>query len=690
MEPLKTTPLNQYRTRRQFLARTILTGAGVALFEVRPGSLSAAEPDAKRSQREIVRRAAAQRPGDPWPRGLAHVVLAIPGSQQPEKGYHEPGGSFSPAVGSFGVSIWVRNSAGSLKTSSDALPLSQIQQRFSWPKSKGVPAIATTTPHYQATWSCAAAGTTTLELQPRGDAAERLELVVRSVGPAGGPIEKLAWNGKRLRINDRWTLTVEPAPTAVFLGHEGDPDWKDQRRLTREWQGEDGWGCARIELASGPAARLTLRDSAPARPNLLRYPAVRATIEMDLPDQRFADCLHAQVAHLMMGLLDRRTPPGEPTNYPLAWQRDGVAVVAGLVRAGQLDVARELATYFAENDFFGGFGSEGDAPGQGLRVLEDVAVRVGEPDFDRWLWPHVQRKAELVLKMASTDQPLRLPYVGPIVPAHRNRNDLDLVCEPARDGLIIGRMDFGRPASYITAVSCHGLRGAASLARRLKHPAEAQRWLAAADRLQRAWLKAPQWQEDRTYMSGLWPTWVAAPDKPAYRAHLQPRSDPRQYLPWTYFSAAMTHQWLLLDEPERVWENLQWFWNEQTSPGLYSWWEGTGEENTLHLWEAIRGWIKPPCVTPHYWTAGEILALQVDMLAYVDESGTEPVLVIGGGVPQSWVGQPLRVRALPTSLGLVDWSWKDQTMQVTVRGQAPNVRVGKAFGPAVPVKVTSA
>ena len=632
----------------------------------------------------------AQRPADLWPRGLAHVVLAIPGSQQPEKSHHEPGGSFSPSVGSFGVSIWVRDSAGNLKISSDALPMDQIQQRFSWPTSKGVPAIATTTPHYQATWSCIAPGTTALELQHRGDDAERPELVVRSVGPAGGPIVKVAWNGKQLNINDRWTLSIEPAPAAVFVGHEGDSDWKDQRRQTREWKGEDGWGCARIELASGRAARLVLRDSAPARPNPLRYPAVRASIEMDLPEQRFTDCLNAQLAHLMMGLLDQRTPPGEPTNYPLAWQRDGVAVVAGLVRAGQLDVARQLAAYFAEHDFFGGFGAEGDAPGQGLRVMEDVAVRVGDAEFDRWLWPHVQRKADLVLKMASTDKPLRLPFVGPIVPAHRNRNDLDLVCEPARDGLIVGRMDFGRPASYITGVSCHGLRGAASLARRLNHPEEAERWLAAADRLQRAWLKAPQWEEERTYMSGLWPTWVAAPDQAAYRAHLEKRSDPRQYLPWTYFSAAMTHQWLFLDEPERVWENLQWFWNEQTSPGLYSWWEGTGEENTFHLWEGVRGWVKPPHVTPHYWTAGEILALQVEMLAYVDESGSPPVLVIGGGVPKSWVGKPLRVGELPTSVGLVDWSWQHETMQVTVRGQAPKVRVGKAFGPAVRVKVTSA
>ena len=67
----------------------------------------------------------------------------------------------------------------------------------------------------------------------------------------------------------------------------------------------------------------------------------------------------------MMGLLDRRTPPGEPTNYPLAWQRDGAAVIQGLARAGRLDVARQLVTYFAENDFFGGFGAEGTRQARG-------------------------------------------------------------------------------------------------------------------------------------------------------------------------------------------------------------------------------------------------------------------------------------------------------------------------------------
>ena len=650
------------------------------------------------SQREIVRQAMRERPGDPWPRGRAHVVFAVPGSQQPEKGYHEPGGSFSPSVRSFGISIWVRGAEGRLKATSDSVPIEAIRQRFSWPSPDALPSIVTVTPHYEATWTRDATGAA-LSLERRGDPSDRLELWIRSVGPAGGPLENIAWDGKELRIDGRWTVTVDPEPAAVHLGHEGDPGWTacvrqgppargaPGGRPASRWQGGDGWGYVCIEPAAGRACKLGVRDSQAPAANPLRCRAVRSSIEMDLPDPRFADCLNAQAAHLLMGLMDLRTPPGEPTNYPLAWQRDGATVVAALARAGCSEVVKQLATYFAENDFFGGFGSEGDAPGQGLRVMGEAAVLARDSAFDRWLWPHVRRKVEFILRMLSTDRPIRLPYVGPIVPEHRGRSDLDLVCEPARDGLIMGRMDFGRPVSYINGISFSGLRAAAALAGRLGQDEESRLWREAAARLQSAWLAKPQWDEQRTYMSGLWPTWVASPDRGQYRANLERRSDPRSYQPWTYFSAAMIHQWLFLEEPERVWKGLEWFWSVQTSPGLYTWWESDKEENTFGLWNDVRGWTSPPHVTPHYWTAGEILALQVDMLAYVDESEAEPVLVIGGGVPRAWIEKPMRVAGVPTKMGTVGWAWTPGRVEISVRGPRPAVRLGASFGPDAGVEV---
>ena len=197
---------------------------------------------------------------------------------------------------------------------------------------------------------------------------------MRSVGPAGGPIEKIEWDGKQLRINDRWTLSVEPPPKAVSVGHEGDSGWKTQRPSGTKWSGKDGWGFARIELAAGRRSGSRSATRLPARPIPLVLPRRAFHLDLDLPDRRFVDCSNAQVAHLMMGLLDRRTPPGEPTNYPLAWQRDGVAVVAGLVRAGQLEVAKEFASTSPRT-----ISSAASAPRATRRAkacgsMEDVAV----------------------------------------------------------------------------------------------------------------------------------------------------------------------------------------------------------------------------------------------------------------------------------------------------------------------------
>ena len=227
------------------------------------------------SPRNIVKTAMRYRPDDPWPRGEGHVVLALPGSQQPEKGYHEPGGSFSPYVGSFGVSIWVRKDDDTLKTTSDTVPIAQIRQQLDWPDPKGVPAVVTTTSDYKAVWTYVTAGTAALQLDECDSPRTRLELAVRSVGPAGGPIDNIAWNNARLTINGRWTMTFAPEPEAVWVGHEGDPGWKSEHQEAHAWAGQDGWGYARIELARGRPSKITLRDSTPPAPNPLSYEAVR-------------------------------------------------------------------------------------------------------------------------------------------------------------------------------------------------------------------------------------------------------------------------------------------------------------------------------------------------------------------------------------------------------------------------------
>jgi hypothetical protein len=618
------------------------------------------------------------------------------------KAYLEPGASFSPAVGAFGVSLWLTNSEGQVRETSDTLPVEQVHQQFVWTANQPMPAILTRTPLYEALWASCGAGCWRLRLRTKNLAGLEPWLVIRSVGPAGGPIRSLRWDGAKLLIGgDRtsWTLALSAEPAAVYLGEEGNADWKAARPSASHQESPAGWGYARVGLLGKREWEMTLQSSAPLPAPELRFANTRSSAAVEVPDPQFAASLNAQVANLMMGLVRTETRPGDPTNYPLAWLRDGSYAVTALAEAGQLEVARQLAKYFAEHDFFGGFGPEADAPGLSLWAIEEVAVRLRQPEFDRWLWPHVYRKAEFILRMLAAERPIHQLVFGPIVPSHLKDADLSLVCDGARNGLIVGRMDWHRPILFVNAVSYRGLLSAAELAERLPQPEATKRWRASAVTLKQAWeaeFSPPESENDRTYISGLWPTWIAKDITGRYQqgleAHWSKIRDGQggflQAPVWTYFDIAEAHQWLFLGRPERTWLTLRWFWDHQVLPGLYTWWEGSGEENTFHLWEEVLGWLKPRYVTPHYWTGAEMLLLQLDMLAYVDESkGGAPSLVVGAGIPPNWCSHSMSLLGLPTRLGKIDWVWKDGQMEVTVRGPRCAVRLGPSFPSNTPLKV---
>jgi hypothetical protein len=646
----------------------------------------------------------ATRPQDPWPRGMGHVVLAVPGTSETEKGYHEPGGNFSPAPGSFGVSLWLTRDDGTPAVASETLPLDGVEQAFLGAGDQEVPVVRTTTQYYEAVWSHEKPSRWRLEMTNRSALVS--QLVIRSVGPAGGPIDSLDWDGRRLLVNERWSIEIEPAPVAVYLMEEGTPAWMRQRSTTTHATFTSGWGYARVELGKprgtqGKGFRVTIDDGhRPSQPKGTSIPVAQAVPRIDLPDPRFEASFRAQVAHLMMGLVGDQTRPGDPMHYPLPWQRDGAYVITALARGGQLEAARLLATYLAENDFFGGFGPEADAPGLALWSLEEVARRINRREYDQWLYPHVQRKVALIGKMLTTEQPMRVTPIGPIVPAYRIKADLDLVADPPRDGLINGKMDWQRPLLFVNAVSYRGLIDAATLAERLGHSSEAERWSAQALAIKQAWERTfvpPMSNNDRTYVSSLWPTGIGVSITDVLERELQKRWQERrdeqrnfrQRPLWTYFDLAEAHQWLWLGRPEKVWPTVEWFWRNQASPGLYTWWEGEGEENTFHRWEHVRGWLKPPHVTPHYWTAAEMLLLQLDMLAYVDSMPGESTVVIGAGIPTAWVAHPMSASRLSLPDGQLDWRWDGHRMEVTFHGSVHKVRMGPGFPSRTPIVVKS-
>ena len=631
--------------------------------------------------RQAVLKAIAERPKDPWPRGVGHVVLAIPGSLDKDKGYHEPGGSFSPGAGSFGISVWLTDNKENVKFTSDNIESGQIRQELVWNDPQNIPGIKTESWAYDTTWTAAGLGHWLLDLKVKADSTAKIYLYIRSVGPAGGEIKSLNWDGNRLPVNNHWGLSFsQPLRAgAVRIGKEGDKDWTTALTTLTQRDFPDGWGFAKIDLSSSSEWKITVSDLMKPAPPPFTFTSAKAAIDFSIPSSEFTVSLNAQVAHLLMGLSGRETRPGDPLNYHINWLRQGAYVITALARAGHLNVAKELAKEFAAKDYFGGYGAEADAPGLSLWALDEVAARVRQPEYDRLLLRDVERKANDILRMMTTKTSLQSPYSGAIVPQYASNQDWKLVAQPAKDGLIQGRSDNQFPVFFVNAVSYRGLLSAAAIAERAGENEKAKLWRTRAAELQQAWAKAFNAQEnnDRTYISGLWPTGVAGSVRSVFTQGLDARwqskrdssGEFRQLPLQTYFELADAHQWLMLENPARVWQTLNWYWRHQAVPGLYRWWEGRGEENTFNEWEKIRGWVKPPHVTPHYWTAAEMVLLQLDMLGYVDESGREPVLVLGAGMQPDWADKPMYASDLLTnSFGKIGWEWRPEKKKDKLSG----------------------
>lgn len=219
---------------------------------------------------QAVKGAMIQRPDDPWPRSSGSVVLAVSDTQDDKPFYYEPGGSFSPSVGSFGVSIWITDMHGALLTTSDSIPLNQIRQEFARTDAKDIPTIFTETIYYQTLWSSTGPGRWTLNLKTPANVRSKPMVVVRSVGPAGGPIWSLAWDGQRLLINERWVVRFDPLPAAVHLGEEGIEGWTTARANLTQWNGDHGWGYTRIELIDTHDWKVVIEDTAPHKDKFFR------------------------------------------------------------------------------------------------------------------------------------------------------------------------------------------------------------------------------------------------------------------------------------------------------------------------------------------------------------------------------------------------------------------------------------
>jgi hypothetical protein len=661
-----------------------------------------------------------------WNRSDTHVILGVPDSHEAFKTPVEPGNSFSPGVGSYGVSTWAF--VGGKLYAPEDLPLNEIEWSFADSKA----------PILVSKWRAGQVEVQsrlftdgdsvlsnindylTVELRNSGETAveARFYLVIRSFGAGGGPIRKLAFSNGGLEVNGRVICQAsnreagfgavsyekEASDVSVYLRDGKLP------KSAAEVEDNSSWASGALEyscsLQPGEVKRfdfvfqahgshhrvqwlpeLAPVEIAPVEAELRKHWKGVLGIELNLPDRRFAEAFHAQIMHLAMFTVAGQ-PRITPISYPLWWLRDGAYVVMALDRAGMHGFAEQAVRDVAHKDAFGGFGSEGDGPSQGLWMIGEHWLLTRSAEFLREMYPHIERKADLLGKMMRTKVPIK-KHTDLCTPEMMLAPESDLMCLPSEENWIVGRMDLHFPTYWINGFAWLGLTMAARCAKAMG--ADGSRFSADADALLhslRSRVPTLFGKNARDFNSALWPSGWAS----KYRSEIEQsfegfwrneRNPDGKYVSeadWTYFEAGQAHNMLLLGWRERAWKGIEHFLTQHTAPGLYTWHEAHGDENSSLQWQRTRGWDRISYVTPHGWTAAEVFLLLRDCL--VREHGD--TLVIGSGIPADWLDSEFSVTGLPTYFGKVSFQYKNREVVVQIEGiGAKEVRAD--FG--VPVKV---
>jgi len=354
----------------------------------------------------VLRKMKEKHPDWIWNRSDTHIILGVPSTIDGLRTPVEPGNSFSPGPGSYGVSTWVFHQ-GKLHA-----PETKALGDLNWSFTDGHFPIVRSV--WDAEGVCVAS-----RLFTAGDAnisdirdyfAVELEntlsetvdfsfyLVIRSVGPAGGPIRSLSYESDNVVINDRPSLLALEDPNrfgavnyessgkdiSCFL-KAGDFPEETTARDSSKWSGSSqykhdmasgnlkddatSWvsGALEYKLSLAPGEKKELYfichvqaghwmlDWLPplSRPagsvkkffeeEETKYKALWASyfsIDLKTPDTRYTDAFYSQIAHLYMFTV-HNLPRISSISYPLWWLRDGSYVVTALDKAGLHNVSKE-------------------------------------------------------------------------------------------------------------------------------------------------------------------------------------------------------------------------------------------------------------------------------------------------------------------------------------------------------------
>jgi hypothetical protein len=658
---------------------------------------------------QVARYLRKQYPEWVWPAARSHVPLSMIGAPDLYKVFTEPGGIFSPGVRTIGISPWV------LEGGHLFCPENLKDDEQNWRLEHGYLPVVTSSSKLgdlQVSTELVSTGNLSerqgavyyrVTLRPTGSEAfnGKFVLAVRWIGPAGGLIRQISYSptDRSLTIDGRRAVIANTVPSGAKVASlEGDGSDLSvllpagtARELNAE-HSETGilsaamvynitlrpgeqrvleFICPLLSLSIPPQARTF---AAARERELASWRELFGHISIDTPDPAINESLLAIMTHIRWWSVDGILRHS-PVTYPVTWLRDAAMMDEVFDKFDLESLARPTADYAANNLYASGFGAEGDAPGQGIWSLAEYYRYTHDKEWLDLVWPRVvDKRNELMRLLHATSSVRRLRE--PILPFVNFEEDMDIVADPAQDGLITGRMDWHRPVIWINTWTVAGLEAASFLAKESGHAAEAEEYDMDARLVREAltrYAATNMGKDERDFACAVWPTRAFNPDDPIVKRAFEKRwqqmtTDTGRYelrSEWSYFDIANAHTQLWMGERDRMWQILGYYLKHQHAPGMYLWREGppTDADRSLN-WSRVAGWIDHPTVIPHGWVASEVALLVRDLFVYEENEH----LVFGAGIPDEWLkaGDRVAVSGFETYWGKVGLEVESNQNQIVV------------------------
>ena len=396
--------------------------------------------------------------------------------------------------------------------------------------------------------------------------------------------------------------------------------------------------------------------------------------------------IRSTLAYILVNQDGLAIHPGS-RSYERSWIRDGSLTSAALCRFGMEKQAKEFVDWYGPFQFESGKVPcvvdqrgpdpvpENDSHGEYIMAVMNVYRFTGDKEFLQRHWPRVQKAVAYIEKLRG--ERMTPEYADPNTKATKQELNKPAVSLHACYGLMPESISHEGYAAkpmhsyWDDFFTLRGLKDAADMARAVGEPETAERYQALADDFGKTLVASIQLAAKThsiDYIPGcvefgdfdatsttvaLWPggarnilpkdllqnTFNRCWDRFVLR-----RDDPSfEWIDYTPYELRLLGSFVLLGQPERAHEALEFFMNDRRPQGWNQWPE------VIHRQPREAKFIGD---LPHTWCGSDFVNSMRMMFLY--ERDPDDALVLLAGVPADWVSEePVGFRNMPTYGGRV-------------------------------------